>query len=119
MKTIRWEHFVALAAGAWLLLAVPGRGYPSVPFASVANAVVVAVGLVVFATFALVLHLNWNGWATLSIGAWALIASSMLHLSPAWMPLLLLGWAALGLCIGLLLSAPPRSRRRDRQRFRG
>ena len=117
MKTIRWEHFVGLAAGAWLLLAAGGMGYSSVPFASIANAVVVAVGLVVFATLALVLHLNWNGWATLSIAAWALTASSMLHLAPGWMPLLLLGWVGLGLCTGLLLSAPPTSRRRDRQRF--
>lgn len=117
MKTMRWEHFVGLAVGAWLLLAADDMGYSSVPFASIANAVVVAVGLVVFATLALVLHLNWNGWATLSIGAWALAASSVLHLAQAWTPLLLLGWVALGLCSGVLLNAPPPSRRRDRQRF--
>lgn len=117
MKTMRRDHFIGLAAGAWLLLAAGGMGHSSVPSASIADAVVVAIGLIVFAALALVLHLEWNGWATLSIGAWALTASALLHLAPAWMPLLLLGWVALALCSGLLLSAPPPSRRRDRQRF--
>lgn len=117
MKTMSWEHFVGLAAGAWLLLATGGAGHSSVPFASIANAEVVAIGLVVFGTLALVLRLNWNGWATLSIAAWALAASSILHASHAWMPLLLLSLVALGLCKGFLMSALPPSHRGDRRPF--
>ena len=117
MKTMRLEHFAGLAAGAWLLLAAGGVGYSSVPVAPIASAVVVAVGLVVFSTLALVLRLDWNNWATLAVGAWALSASSIVHMAHDWMALLLLGVVALGLCSGLLTSALPPSRRRDRPRL--
>jgi uncharacterized membrane protein YgaE (UPF0421/DUF939 family) len=117
MKPIRREHFLGLAAGASSLLAGSGVAYWSGSLASIANAVVVAVGLAVFATLALVLHLNWNGWATLSIGAWAFAAASILHATDAWMPVILLGLVAVGLCSALLMSTLPPSRRRDRQRF--
>lgn len=121
MKTMRWQHCVGVAAAAWLLLASAlagaGRWGLSPPFGPMANAVVVATALVVFATLALVLRLDWNGWATLLIGAWAMAASSMLRATHAWTPVLLLGLIALALCGGRLMSAPPPWRRRDGHRF--
>lgn len=121
MKTMRWQqHCVGVATAAWLLIgsgvAFSDQWGLSVPFAPMANAMAVAVALVVFATFALVLHLNWNGRATLSITAWALAVSTMLRATHAWMPVLLLGLAALALCGALLLTAPPSTRRRDGHR---
>jgi general stress protein CsbA len=67
--------------------------------------------LVAFATLALVLRLNWKGWATLSIVAWALIASAMLSLTHAWTAVLLLGLSALALCVGSLAATLPRRRK--------
>lgn len=121
MKTMRWQHCVGLAAAAWLLLAsgIMSAGWLgfSMPFGTMVDAVVVAVALAVFATLALALRLSWDGWATLSIGAWALAASAMLRAAHAWMPVLLLGPIALCLCGGLLMSAPPSWRRRDGHRI--
>jgi len=121
MNTMRWQQWVGVAAAAWLLLASglasAARLGLSMSFGPMADAIVVAVGLVVFATLALVLRLNWSGWTTLSIGAWALAASAMLRAVHEWMPILLLGLMALVLCGGLLMSAPPPWRRRDGHRF--
>jgi len=109
MNMLRWTHCVALAAGAWLLLAC---AWLTVPFVPMANATVVAVALVLFATLALVLRLKWSGWATLLIAAWVAAASPMLRATQALMPLLLVSSAGLVLCAGLLATALPRRRRR-------
>jgi hypothetical protein len=111
MNMKRWQHRVVLAGGVSLLLASGSLRDGSVPFAPMANAVVVASVLVAFATLALVLRLNWNGWATLSIVTWALIASAMLSVTHAWTAVLLLGLSALALCVGSLAATPPRRRR--------
>lgn len=120
MVTMRWQQCVGMAAAAWLLLgsalASAGRWGLPVPFAPMANAIVVAAALIVFATLALALRLNWNGWATLSIGAWALATLSMLRATRGWVAVLLFGLVALALCGGLLTSAPP-WRRRDGHRI--
>jgi hypothetical protein len=112
MTTLRWTYCVALAVGAWLLPACTGLRDLAVPFAPMADAVAVAVGLVVFATLALMLRLDWNGWATLLIAAWAAAASSMLRATQALLPLLLVSSVGLLLCAALLLSGLPRQRRR-------
>lgn len=115
MTTMRWAHCVVVAAGAWLLLASAGFPDLTVPFAPMAVAVVVAVALAIFATFAFMLRLDWSGWATLLIAAWAAAASSMLRSTQALMPLLLVSVVGLSLCAGLLISALPRRRRRSRR----
>src|SRR6185437_4223390 len=83
MTTMRRTHCVAMAAGAWLLLACTGLQEMTVPFTPVANAVVIAVALILFATFALVLRFDWSGWATLLIAAWVALALPMLRATQA------------------------------------
>jgi len=111
MNMKQWQHCVVLAGGTSLLLACCSLWEHWVPFAPMAHAVVVASALVAFATLALVLRLNWNGWATLSIVTWALTASSMLDAMHAWTAVPLLGLAALALCGGSLVATPPPRRR--------
>ena len=121
MRTMRWQYCVGVAAAAWLLLgsALAFAGWAvSEPFAPMVNAVVVAVALVIFATLSLVLRLDWNGWATLSIGAWALAAASMLRAMHAWLPVLLLGLITFALCGWVLMSTPSAWRRGDGRRVR-
>jgi len=116
MTTMRRTHCVAMAAGAWLLLACTGLQEMTVPFTPVANAVVIAVALILFATFALVLRFDWSGWATLLIAAWVALALPMLRATQALMPLLLVSIVGLGLCAGLFMSTLPRQRRRHGRR---
>jgi hypothetical protein len=115
MKTMRGPHCVALAAGAWLLAGTGLQGL-TVPFSPMSNAVVIAVVLVLFATLALVLRFQWSGWATLLVAAWAASSSSMLGATQALMPLMLVSFAGLALCVGLLMIALPRQRRRQGRR---
>lgn len=110
MKTMRWTHCMAVVAGTWLLLTCAGLGNLAVPFAPMVSAMVAGAVLMIFATFALVLQLQWDGWATLLICAWAVAASSMLRATHALMPLLLIGGVALALC-GALLTDAARGRR--------
>lgn len=112
MKTMRWTHCVGLAAATWLLLACTGFWDFKVGFAPMADAVIVAVALAVFATFALVLRLNWNGWATLLLAAWAAAAASILDATHALMPMLSTALVGLDLCTWRLVTARPPRRRR-------
>lgn len=116
MKTMRWTHCVGLAAGAWLLLACTHFGNLTVPFAPMADAVVVAVALIIFATLALVLRLSWNGWATVLIGVWVAAASSIFHATEALVPLLLVGLIGFALCAALLMSESSRRHRQSGRR---
>jgi hypothetical protein len=88
------------------------------PFVPMANAVVVAAALVVFATLAVVLRLGWSGSATWLVGAWALAASALLRAAHAFMPVLLLGLVALAICGGLVRSTQGSRSRRRRPSFR-
>lgn len=116
MNTMRWTHCVGLGAGVWLLLACTHFGNLTAPFAPMADAVVVAVALIMFATLGLLLHLDWNGWATVMIGAWVVAASAILQATHALVPLFLVGLVGLALCAALLTSEMSRRRRQSGRR---
>lgn len=116
MNTMRWTHCVGLGAGVWLLLACTHFENLAVPFAPMADAVAVAVALIIFATLGLVLHLGWNGWATVMIGAWVAAASSVFQATHALIPLFLVGLVGLALCAALLTSELSRWRRQSGRR---
>lgn len=78
----RWQDWVALVLGLWLLASPWLLGYSALQAASW-NAVILGVGIAVFAAAALAKPAAWEEWINLAMGAWLVISPWVLGFSDA------------------------------------
>jgi len=84
----RWQDWLALALGLWLLISPWLLGFSDVGVAAW-NAVLVGVGIALFAAAALAKPADWQEWVALAFGVWLVISPWLLgfgeqHAVAAW-----------------------------------
>lgn len=78
----RWQDWLALALGLWLLVSPWLLGYSALQ-AATWNAVILGVGIAVFAGAALAKPASWEEWINLALGVWLVISPWVLGFSDA------------------------------------
>lgn len=74
MTRKRWQDWAMLALGIWLLLSPFILQYGDFAGKAALNSYVLGIGLVVFATAALLRPRMWEEWANLALGVWLILS---------------------------------------------
>lgn len=86
MSAQRWQDWLILALGTWLLLSPLLLEYTQTTAAS--NAYAVGLGLILFAILGLIESRAWEAWANLLLAGWLIVSPFALGYAdaptPAW-----------------------------------
>jgi xanthine/uracil/vitamin C permease (AzgA family) len=115
MDTMRWQHCLGLAAGAWLMSSSWALNALRPPLAPAVNGIVTVAALIVFGVVQ-ILGLRARPRQALLLSAWAFLAILLLELTSGAVSLILVGFIALATAAwAILIEKEKRQRQRPRR----
>lgn len=78
MTDRRWQDWVMLVLGLWLILSPFVLGYPDYTGIAAMNSYILGIAVAVFAIAALIRPQMWEEWVNLVLGLWLIIAPLVL-----------------------------------------
>jgi len=80
MTILRWQDWITLVAGIWLLISPWAMGYSGETVA-LANAVVLGIAIIVYSIVELSIPRDWEEWLMVIAGIWLIISPWVLRFS--------------------------------------
>jgi len=81
MRRMRWQDWVTLLAGIWLLVSPFAVRY-SGDGTAMGNAVILGIAIIILSIVALSVRVVWEEWILVVLGIWLIVAPWLLRFTP-------------------------------------